>query len=87
MAAPTGLPEHFGYQDTGCDWHPSCLNCPLVRCRYDEPEPIPVNTLKAEKQAEIRELRSQGYTLDRIALMIGVSKRTVYRYQVEEQSA
>ena len=31
------LPEHTHYADTGCDLHPSCLTCPLVRCRYDEP--------------------------------------------------
>lgn len=78
--APGGLPEQYHYQDTGCDWHPSCLNCPLVRCRYDDPAPPPVNTLKLEKQAQIKELRAQGYTLERIALMMGVSKRTVIRY-------
>ena len=31
------LPEHTQYADTGCDIHRSCLTCPLVRCRYDEP--------------------------------------------------
>ena len=35
--APRRLPEHTQYRDTGCDLHPSCLTCPLVRCRYDEP--------------------------------------------------
>ena len=32
------LPEYAAYQDTGCELAPSCLNCPLARCKYDEPE-------------------------------------------------
>ena len=23
------------YKDTGCDEYPSCLNCPLEKCKYD----------------------------------------------------
>ncbi len=31
------LPEHTRYNDNGCDLYPSCLRCPLPRCRYEEP--------------------------------------------------
>ncbi len=34
------LPEHADYRDTGCDLAPSCLRCPLRRCRYDEPRAV-----------------------------------------------
>ena len=32
------LPEHFPYRDDGCDVSPSCLRCPLPRCKYDSDE-------------------------------------------------
>ena len=32
------LPEHASYKDTGCDLAPSCLSCPLARCRFDKAE-------------------------------------------------
>ncbi len=24
------------HRDTGCDFHPTCLTCPLILCRYEE---------------------------------------------------
>jgi len=30
------LPENTDYADTSCDLYPSCLQCPLPHCRYDE---------------------------------------------------
>ena len=31
-------PEETHYRDTGCELAPSCLQCPMERCVYDEPE-------------------------------------------------
>ena len=31
------LPENQDFRDTGCSLSPRCLDCPLPRCRYDEP--------------------------------------------------
>ncbi len=30
-------PEYYHYEDTGCEVSPSCLNCPLPQCKYDDP--------------------------------------------------
>ncbi len=27
--------DQIVYRDTGCSWHPRCLTCPFVECRYD----------------------------------------------------
>ena len=31
------VPEFYHYEDTGCEMSRSCLNCPLSRCKYDDP--------------------------------------------------
>ena len=31
------VPELYHYEDTGCEVSRSCLNCPLPRCKYDDP--------------------------------------------------
>ena len=31
------LPENTRYRDDGCDISPSCLECPLSLCKYDDP--------------------------------------------------
>ena len=31
------VPEFYHYEDTGCEVSRSCLNCPLPRCKYDDP--------------------------------------------------
>ena len=32
------IPEFYHYEDTGCEVSPSCLNCPLPQCKYDDPD-------------------------------------------------
>ena len=72
------LPEHTAYADTGCDMHPSCLTCPLVRCRYDEPGGAR-KLLSDERDRTIIELRREGRPISAIASRFGVSRRTVFR--------
>jgi transposase-like protein len=86
MEAPTplrpsrrdALPEHTSYADTGCDLHPSCLNCPLVRCRYDEPGGAR-RILSKERDQAIITLQRQGRSISAIAGRFGISRRTVFR--------
>jgi len=72
------LPEHTQYADTGCDVHPSCLSCPLVRCRYD----VPGGTrrlLSLGRDLSMVEMQRAGSGIDEIARRCGVSRRTVFR--------
>lgn len=73
-----GLPEHADYADVGCSVHPSCLNCPLVRCRYDDPGG-PGASLRDARDHEIAQAYHRGATVDALASQFGVSRRTVFR--------
>ena len=73
------LPEHVEYRDSGCDLFASCLACPLPRCRYDEPGGAR-GMLNKVRDEEIRRLRFERQTsVDDIADMFRVSRRTVFR--------
>ncbi|MCC7365709.1 MAG: helix-turn-helix domain-containing protein [Dehalococcoidia bacterium] len=73
------LPEYTEYQDGGCDLYPSCLTCPLPRCRYDDPGGAAA-MLRTGRDASIVRLASRdGSTVDELAAMFGVSRRTVFR--------
>ncbi len=72
------LPEYTRYRDNGCDVHPSCLTCPLNRCRYDEPGGLRA-LINADRDRKILELRLGGATVDDLAGRFGVSRRTVFR--------
>jgi hypothetical protein len=80
------LPEHTNYHDTGCDLHPSCLSCPLVRCRYDEPGGAR-RLLSNDRDSQVLDLqRRGGSTIDAIARSVGVSRRTVFRILARARS-
>jgi hypothetical protein len=73
------LPEHLDYRDDGCDMFPSCLSCPLPRCRYDVPGGVRA-MLNQERDHQIRVLREDaGLSVDDIAGRFQVSRRTVFR--------
>lgn len=73
------LPEHLEYRDDGCDVFPSCLSCPLPRCRYDVPGGARA-MLNLARDAEIRRMRFEGdLEVEEIAKRFRVSRRTVFR--------
>lgn len=75
-----------GYADRGCSLHPSCLTCPLPRCRY---ELAPLQARRALRELQLVELLPEvGVTpgerlpfavADELAVLLGCSRRTVYR--------
>ena len=71
------LPEHIRYRDEGCDLCPSCLDCPLPRCRYDGPERRQV--AKELRNEEILALHREGRGVRELSRRYGVSPRTIYR--------
>jgi hypothetical protein len=78
QARRDALPENTHYADTGCDLHPNCLTCPMVRCRYDEPGGAR-GLLSAERDRAIVALQREGEPIDAIATRFGVSRRTIFR--------
>lgn len=73
------LPENTSYADTGCDLYPSCLQCPLPRCRYEEPGGAPA-MLRTTRNVSIERLAfDDGLSVSEIAARFGLSRRTVFR--------
>ena len=72
-------PEYCRYHDEGCEFSRSCLNCPFPRCLYDEPRGRQ-RWLKGMRNKEIAGLFSSGgWELKELALLFGVSRRTIQR--------
>ena len=76
--AEQGLPENFNYADTGCELAPSCLECPLAICKYDDPT-YGERHRTTFRDREITRLRLRGMKVSDIAMAVGTSERTVYR--------
>jgi hypothetical protein len=72
------LPEFTRYKDDGCEVSESCFDCPLPRCRYEEPGGLRA-VLNETRDRQILLLRSKGLGVDDLAGRFGVSRRTVFR--------
>ena len=72
------LPEGATYTDDGCDYHPACLTCPLVVCRYQVPGGIRA-IRNTERDPQIVALHREGVPVDDIAERFGLSRRSVFR--------
>ncbi len=72
------LPEHTRYRDDGCEVNPSCLTCPLPRCRYDEPGGLR-GMVNSYRDGQMAEMRDNGVPTEVIADRFSVSRRTVFR--------
>lgn len=66
------------YRDEGCELSRSCLRCPLARCVHDEPwgKRRWLMRLRARK---VSRLFAQGKRVKELALIFGISPRTVRR--------
>jgi len=74
------LPENATYTDDGCPdgLITSCLRCPLPVCRYESVGGISYARRAARNRALIDE-RRRGTGVEDLALLFGVSRRTVFR--------
>ncbi|MFQ5874543.1 MAG: hypothetical protein ACE5JL_12185, partial [Dehalococcoidia bacterium] len=72
-------PEFIRYRDDGCEVSPSCLRCPLPRCRYDDPGWLR-REAKARRDREVLTAhRSEGLGPSELARRFGLSRRTIHR--------
>ena len=72
------LPEYYHYPDEGCEFAQSCLECPFPRCVYDEPGGKQ-HFVKDLRNKEILRLYTDGKEIKELALIFGVSQRTIQR--------
>ena len=66
-------------RDEGCDLAGSCLNCPFPLCVYEQPGGKQ-RWLKKVRDRELNRLfAGEGKEVKELALMFGISQRTVQR--------
>ena len=73
------LPEHYLFKDDGCEVSPSCLRCPLPRCKYDDPGWYQREVRDQRDQKIHRAKQAEGLSVPQLAHRFGVSQRTVFR--------
>ena len=73
------LPENLRYRDEGCDLSPSCLNCRLPVCRYDNPGATRRLRTLGRDQEIWRLRRRDRLPIDALARRFCLSRRTVFR--------
>jgi len=71
-------PEYCHYRDEGCEYADSCLDCPFPQCLYDEPRGRQ-HWLKELRNREINRLLAGGWGVKELAILFGVSQRTIQR--------
>jgi hypothetical protein len=72
------LPEYLAFRDMGCDLSPTCLRCPLERCRYDEPGGA-ARLMRGSRDGAVCERRAEGAAIEKLATEFGLSRRSVFR--------
>ena len=72
-------PEYCHYRDEGCDLAESCLDCPFPQCIYEQPRGRQCWLKKQRDREMVRLFNSEGKEVKELALLFGVSQRTVQR--------
>ncbi len=72
-------PEYCHYRDEGCDFANSCLNCPFPQCIYEQPRGRQRWLKRLREREMIRRFTTEGRGIKELAVMFGVSQRTVQR--------
>ena len=73
------VPEMYHYEDTGCEVSLSCLNCPLPRCKYDDPVWFQRYRRMGRDLKVWRTIHSERLTAEEAAQRFSVTVRTVFR--------
>ncbi|MQF84586.1 MAG: HTH domain-containing protein [SAR202 cluster bacterium] len=66
------------FYDDGCEYSKSCLQCPLVLCKYDDPI-LDNSKSKNNRNMIISNMKKTNMTNKEIAKTLNISTRTVHR--------
>ena len=76
---PDHLPDYSEYRDQGCDLSPSCLRCPLPKCRHDKQEGGRRVSKRLRDLEIFRQRTASGRSISELATEFDLSKRTIQR--------
>ena len=71
--------EFYHYEDTGCEASDSCLDCPLPRCKYDDPAWYQRNRRLARDFRIVHVMQQESLSVEETAARFSVTVRTVFR--------
>ena len=72
-------PEYCLYEDTGCEISDSCLNCPLPRCKHDDPVWYEKTRRLAKDWKMVSAILQEQLTAEEAAERFSITIRTVFR--------
>ncbi len=72
------LPDYADYRDTGCEFSPSCLKCPLRRCKEDLEPPGPASVHARDREIALLRQRHR-VPIDMLAGTYGLTRRSIFR--------
>ncbi len=78
------------YKDTGCKYFPSCLNCPLPECLYDDPQGLSKYRaqLRLERDRDTAAIiLRENLTPKEAAGRFGKTERTIFRILARSRAA
>ena len=73
------LPEFYRYEDDGCEASDACLDCPLPRCKHDDPSWYQRNRRLAKDLQVMYTIRQERLSVEEAAERFSVTVRTVFR--------
>ena len=73
------VPEFYHYEDTGCEVSRSCLDCPLSRCKYDDPLWYQRNRRLAKDFRVWTAIQHERLTPEEASERFSVTVRTIWR--------
>ena len=71
--------EFYHYEDVGCEASDSCLDCPLPKCRYDDPAWYQRNRRLAQDFRMLYVIQQESLGIQEAAERFSVTVRTVFR--------
>ena len=76
---PNEASEFYHYEDTGCEASDSCLDCPLPKCKYDDPEWYQRNRRLARDFRVVATMDRDCLSIEETAERFSITVRTVFR--------
>ncbi len=72
-------PEYCHYQDEGCEFANSCLDCPFATCIYDAPGGRQCHVKRLRDKEIVNLFTAKGKEVKELASIFSISQRTVQR--------
>ncbi len=73
------IPEFYNYEDTGCEVSAACLECPLPRCKFDDPAWYQRNRRLARDFRVMCTIQQECLSMEEAAERFSVTVRTIFR--------